>query len=393
MTTCMTNTVFERIFAETFVLFSFGSNILRVSFINPSPRFVQSAQRAAHAHSPTRSCGKARVMALVTATTLRATTPGAVARRGTAPARHRNASWQMSQHSRQKPARVSRRPLAVSGDATATVADVDGIIPAFGPGAPQWPVIHADLRSSKFGTVRTVTSEQAAKMLRDPSNPAALADVRPRIEFDEFAAEDESKPIDVRNVPYFVPHRSTAKRWQGYFLCTKDGLKERDPTFTKSFEAQFPDKSAPIVVGCKAGGDITLDPVTIDPVTKRQVFPEGSSQYGDGSKSNSLMAVYELQQAGYTNVFHLEGGITEWCQQKLPHRGDSTKFYFHPTILPGMLFQLIMVEGIVVRSNLAYVKKFHPENFETINQNNAAYGFINDLVANSPINWMFDYYS
>jgi hypothetical protein len=39
------------------------------------------------------------------------------------------------------------------------------------------------------------------------------------------------------------------------------------------------------------------------------------------------------------------------------------------------------------------VKKFHPENFETINQNNAAYGFINDLVANSPINWMFDYYS
>ena len=92
-------------------------------------------------------------------------------------------------------------------------------------------------------------------------------------------------------------------------------------------------------------------------------------------------------------MFHLEGGITEWCQQKLPHRGDSTKFYFHPTILPGILFQLIMVEGIVVRSNLAYVKKFHPENFETINQNNAAYGFINDLVANSPINWMFDYYN
>ena len=52
-----------------------------------------------------------------------------------------------------------------------------------------------------------------------------------------------------------------------------------------------------------------------------------------------------------------------------------------------------MVEGIVVRSNLAYVKKFHPENFETINANNAAYSMINDVVANSPIDWMFDYYN
>jgi hypothetical protein len=147
------------------------------------------------------------------------------------------------------------------------------------------------------------------------------------------------------------------------------------------------------VVACKTGGDLSLAPVTVDPVTKRQVFPEGSSQYVDYSKSNSLMALYELQQAGYTNLFHLQGGVTNWCASGEPHRGDENAFYFHPTILPGILFQLIMVEGIVVRSNLAYVKKFHPENFELINQSNQAYGMINDLVQNSPINWMFDYYS
>ena len=46
-----------------------------------------------------------------------------------------------------------------------------------------------------------------------------------------------------------------------------------------------------------------------------------------------------------------------------------------------------------VRSNMAYVKKFHPESFDQINNTNALYGIINDFIANSPINWMFDYYS
>lgn len=85
-------------------------------------------------------------------------------------------------------------------------------------------------------------------------------------------------------------------------------------------------------------------------------------------------------------------GVTKWCTDGEAHIGNPSTFYFHPTILPGVLFQLIMVEGIVVRSNLAYVKQFHPENFEQINSNNALYGAINDFVANSPINWMFDYY-
>lgn len=268
---------------------------------------------------------------------------------------------------------------------------MDGITPAFGPGSPQWPEVHAELRAMG---VRTISVADARALLSSVPG-ASIADVRPRIEFEEFRPGVDGDPDapDVRNVPYMVPHRSAAKRWQGYFLCTKDGLKERDWRFTRSFAEAFPDKSAPIIVGCKTGGDISAAPVTIDPVTKRQVFPEGSSQYTDKSRSNSLMATYELAQAGYTNLYHLEGGVTKWCLDGETHQGDPNAFYFHPTILPGILFQLIMVEGIVVRSNLAYVKKFHPENFETINANNAAYSMINDFVANSPINWMFDYYN
>lgn len=286
------------------------------------------------------------------------------------------------------------RRAAIAAD-TAESDAADGVVPAFGEGSPAWPLVHADLKSGKFGKVRTVSVADAKDLM---ARGASLADVRPRIEFEEFrAGVDGDDSLDVRNVPYMVPHRSVAKRWQGYLLCTKDGLKERDWRFTRSFAERFPDKSAPIVVGCKTGGDIGMEPIRIetDPSTgrTRQVIPEGSSQYGDRSKSNSLMAIYELQQAGYTNLYHLDGGVTKWCVDGERHQGDPYKFYFHPTILPGILFQLIMVEGIVVRSNMAYVKKFHPESYDQINNTNALYGIINDLIANSPINWMFDYYS
>ena len=295
-----------------------------------------------------------------------------------------------------------RRLVATRAQASELAADpaesdaADGVIPAFGEGSPVWPLIHADLKSGKFGSaVRTVSVADAKVLL---AKGASLADVRPRIEFEEFRAGiDGDNSLDVRNVPYMVPHRSAVKRWQGMMLCTKDGLKQRDWRFTRSFAERFPDKSAPIIVGCKTGGDIAMEPIRIetDPTTgrTRQVIPEGSSQYGDKSKSNSLMAIYELQQAGYKNLYHLDGGVTKWCVDGETHQGDPLRFYFHPTILPGILFQLIMVEGIVVRSNMAYVKKFHPENYDQINDTNALYGIINDFIANSPINWMFDYYS
>ena len=113
----------------------------------------------------------------------------------------------------------------------------------------------------------------------------------------------------------------------------------RDWRFTRLFAERLPDKSAPIVVGCKTGGDIGMEPIRIetDPSTgrTRQVIPEGSSQYGDKSKSNSLMAIYELQQAGYTNLYHLDGGVTKWCVDGEQHQGDPYKFYFHPTICPA----------------------------------------------------------
>ena len=66
--------------------------------------------------------------------------------------------------------------------------------------------MHADLK----GKVRTVSVADARELM---ARGASLADVRPRIEFEEFRAGiDGDDSLDVRNVPYMVPHRSVAKR-------------------------------------------------------------------------------------------------------------------------------------------------------------------------------------
>ena len=230
-----------------------------------------------------------------------ASAPRARSRRASDPSR-------ATLRSRAPPKRTTRSsPVGTSASSSSSssssvaVADddtdaIDGVVPAFGPGSPPWPVVHAELKAATRGTVRTIYPEEAKRTI--DAGGAALADVRPRIEHEEFrpgaAADDDAAATStsssstsssssakyVVNVPYMVPHRSVAKRWQGYMLCTKDGLKERDPTFTRSFAAAFPDKSAPIVVACKSGGDISQEPITIDPTTKRQVIPKGSSVHG-----------------------------------------------------------------------------------------------------------------
>ena len=223
---------------------------------------------------------------------------------------------------------------------------VDGITPR---SALVAPVARGPRRASRDGRPHRLRGGREGHA--DSVSGAAIADVRPRIEFEEFRPGVDGDPDapDVRNVPYMVRIAARRKRWQGYFLYA--GWLEGARLALHSILRRAPtDKSAPIIVGCKTGGDISAAPVTIDPVTKRRVFPGGSSQYTDKSRSNSLMAVYELAQAGYTNLYHLEG-VTKWCLDGETHQGDPNAFYFHPTILPGILFQLIMVEGIVVRSN------------------------------------------
>ena len=114
----------------------------------------------------------------------------------------------------------SSSSVAVADDDTDAI---DGVVPAFGPGSPPWPVVHAELKAATRGTVRTISPEEAKRMI--DAGGAALADVRPRIEHEEFrpgaAADDDAAATStsssstsssssakyVVNVPYMVPHR------------------------------------------------------------------------------------------------------------------------------------------------------------------------------------------
>ncbi|KAK7834594.1 rhodanese-like domain-containing protein 14 [Quercus suber] len=75
---------------------------------------------------------------------------------------------------------------------------------------------------------------------------------------------------------------------------------EENPEFIQSVESKI-DKNAKIIVACSAGG--TMKPT--------QNLPEGQ-------QSRSLIAAYLLVLNGFTNVFHLEGGLYEWSKEELP---------------------------------------------------------------------------
>lgn len=92
-------------------------------------------------------------------------------------------------------------------------------------------------------------------------------------------------------------------------------------TINKNFPATAQDilgkEDRMIIVACMAGGSLTTN---IDNKDKARDVNKNASP---GIKSRSLRGAYELIQAGYTNVAHLEGGITAWKAEDLPMAGKK----------------------------------------------------------------------
>ena len=66
-----------------------------------------------------------------------------------------------------------------------------------------------------------------------------------------------------------------------------------------------------VVIACAVGG--TLDTVVRVASTGKQAKDPDRSF---GRETRSLKAVYELMGAGYSNVLHLKGGLSQWrCVQ------------------------------------------------------------------------------
>lgn len=144
--------------------------------------------------------------------------------------------------------------------------------------------------------VRSVDVKEALRLQRE--NKFVILDVRPEAEF------KEAHPEDAINVQIY----RLIKEWTAWDIARRAAFAffgifsgtEENPDFIQLVESKI-GRDAKIIVACSAGG--TMKP--------SQNLPEGQ-------QSRSLIAAYLLVLNGYTNVFHLEGGLYNWFKQDLP---------------------------------------------------------------------------
>lgn len=170
--------------------------------------------------------------------------------------------------------------------------------PAKSPAEEDWKIKREFLLQKK---VRSVDVKEALRLQKE--NNFVILDVRPEADF------KEAHPPGAINVQIY----RLIKEWTAWDIARRAAFAffgifsgtEENPDFIQSVEAKL-DKNAKIIVACSSGG--TMKP--------SQSLPEGQ-------QSRSLIAAYLLVLNGYTNVFHLEGGLYTWSKEGLPAVSDE----------------------------------------------------------------------
>uniref|UniRef100_A0A7I4DUX8 Rhodanese domain-containing protein n=1 Tax=Physcomitrium patens TaxID=3218 RepID=A0A7I4DUX8_PHYPA len=91
--------------------------------------------------------------------------------------------------------------------------------------------------------------------------------------------------------------------------------EERNPDFVAAAtEAVGGDKTKQVIVYCSIGGTLQTFVERKGPKAKKYNDPERLF----GRQSRSLKAIYELQEAGFTNVVHMKEGLNQWRHLDLP---------------------------------------------------------------------------
>jgi|TARA_B110000503_G_scaffold70383_1_gene109507 rhodanese-related sulfurtransferase len=159
----------------------------------------------------------------------------------------------------------------------------NGIVPGIGKGMPKWPEVWRWLNEEK--KMQTLDSLDCQKLVREG---AVLLDVRFEPDYEKWTI-----PGSV-SVPYVT----------GGFLAKLrlPGFKKKNADFVRMVEAQIPDKKTKIVLACIWGGSLTREP------------PKNRGLTDNTKGGGSLPGAFELYQAGYTNLYHLYGGVNQWYQ-------------------------------------------------------------------------------
>ncbi|EFN54379.1 hypothetical protein CHLNCDRAFT_135678 [Chlorella variabilis] len=184
------------------------------------------------------------------------------------------------------------------------------VTPLSGTAYTVWPVMWTYLNQKGL---KQVDEEAALALCR---KGAVIVDVR-------LAADYKIEHIEgALSVPMF---RETAGNtgWDKVKKFVMGSLvmkaTERDPDFLANFERVVgKNKRKTIIVACAVGG--TLDTVVRVASTGKQASDPDRSF---GRETRSLKACYELMTAGYTNVVHLQGGLSTWRYRGYPTEGTG----------------------------------------------------------------------
>ena len=189
--------------------------------------------------------------------------------------------------------------------------------PWLGPpeGVAPWPLVHTEL--TDMGENFASIAPEAARELCERGQ-GVIVDVRPPDEFAKFAIAGSV------NVPLFRPVRGAtafdvAKRLAVGALLRKSAT-ERNPDFALDAAAAIPPGAKQLIVACGPGGSLETvsTHVKAGPGGRRVVKTSVDKDKEYGRESRSLKGAYELLQAGFQGVAHLEGGVFRWRHEKLP---------------------------------------------------------------------------
>ncbi|KAI3410541.1 Rhodanese domain-containing protein [Psidium guajava] len=166
------------------------------------------------------------------------------------------------------------------------------------PAEEEWKVKRELLLQKR---VRSVDVKEALRLQQE--NNFVILDVRPEAEY------KEAHPPGAINVQIY----RLIKEWTAWDIARRAAFAffgifagtEENPDFITTVESKI-GKDAKIIVACSAGG--TMKP--------SQSLPEGQ-------QSRSLIAAYLLVLNGYTNVYHLEGGLYTWLKEGLPAASEE----------------------------------------------------------------------
>lgn len=160
-----------------------------------------------------------------------------------------------------------------------------------------WPVMHTYLDSQGL---KSITPTKALEMVKEGYT---ILDVRITSEY------EKGHGVGTKSAPMFrlVPEEKNdfwnmSKKITSALIMQK--ATERNPTFVEDAEKAAGGRSKVILI-CGLGGTMKT---TVSTAKKTFADPEK----GFGKESRSLKGCYELLKVGFTEVYHVEGGLSQW---------------------------------------------------------------------------------